>query len=32
MLVKWLKIRETDIIKLEKLSERPKDKIFLTGR
>ena len=32
MLVKWLKIRETNVIKLERLSKRPRDKIFLTGR
>ena len=30
MLVKWLKIRETNAIKLERLSKRPRDKIFLT--
>ena len=29
MLIKWLKIKETYVMKLEKLSKRPKNKIFL---
>ena len=32
MLVKWQKIKEISIIKLEKLFKKPKDKVFLMGR
>ena len=31
-LVKWLKISEIGIIKLERLSKRPRDKRFLIDR
>ena len=29
MLVKWLKNKETNVIRLEKLSKKPGDKLFL---
>ena len=32
MLVKWQKIKEISVIKLEKLSKKPRDKVFLTDR